>query len=102
MHIDAPSQGFFIKIFFHFFLHAFFCIMKSRSDDFIGAPASFSGAQLPTHGDVARQWRQSRIELQEEHPGSLISNRDVAKKVIQLINIFNRSLFRRSVTNDTI
>ena len=68
--------------FYIFFLFGLFALpMKRRSDDPIGGPSPLPQTQLPTHRDVARQWRQSRADLQAANPGTAVSNRVVAKKV---------------------
>ena len=54
---------------------------KNRKSNLFGAPASFAGSQLPAFEDVGKQWAQSRIELQSEHPGTQVCNTAVAAKV---------------------
>ena len=55
--------------------------MKHRSDDPIGAPAPLPKTQLPTYGDMARQWRKTRSDMQNAAPGTTVGNRAVAKTV---------------------
>ena len=55
--------------------------MKRRSNDLFGGPAPFSGATLPTHEDVGKAWKQSRLDLQSAASGSKITNHEVAKHV---------------------
>ncbi len=69
---------------------------KSRSNDSIGGAAPFSGSQLPTHGDMAMQWRQTRLELQQETPGRQVSNRHVAKTVFKSMCITANALSDRN------
>ena len=54
-----------------------------RSEDLFGAPESLLGSQLPTFGDVGKQWRFTQQQLTNEQPGIRISNRDVARDVNQ-------------------
>ena len=82
----------FCKIFFFFPNYLFeFCLilltMKRRSDDPIGGPLPLPRAQLPTHGDIAREWRFTRLEMQKAYPGTIVVNREVAKKVAYTIFI---------------
>ena len=58
-----------------------FLTMKHRSDNPMGAAVPLNDTQLPTHGDVGRQWRQSRMQMESEHPGKQVANREVAKRV---------------------
>ena len=68
---------------FSFLPLAFFIMKpKRRSCDLFGAPAPFSGSQLPTYREVGKAWRQSRLDLESENPGTKILNRQVAKHVI--------------------
>ena len=55
--------------------------MKHRSDDPIGAAAPLPRNQLPTFGDIARQWRKTRETMEKATPGKRVCNREVAKQV---------------------
>ena len=80
------TKAVFSFLFMCFFaFDSFFFIMKHRSDDPIGGPAPLPRMQLPTYRDVARQWRQTRVDMQSAGPGVVV-NREVAKKV----NLCNR------------
>ena len=81
-------------LFVHFDGYFFFCFpvlleilliiqftMKRRSDDPIGGAAPLPNAQLPTHGDMAREWRHTRLQMENANPGTIVANREVAKKV---------------------
>ena len=70
--------------FFHFFAFCSILRMKHRSDDPIGAPAPLPKRKLPTFADMARQWRQTRIDMQNAVPGTRVSNRAVAKTVKEI------------------
>ena len=54
--------------------------MKHRSDDPISGPAPLPRTQLPTCRDMAHQWRQTRVDMQNAAPGTNVANREVAKK----------------------
>ena len=55
--------------------------MKHRSDDPIGAAAPLPERKLPTYGDIARQWRKTREDMQKATPGRRVANREIAKQV---------------------
>ena len=54
---------------------------KRSSNNLFGAADSLSGAQLPTFLDVGKAWRQCRLDMESENPGTNILNRQVAWKV---------------------
>ena len=58
--------------------------MKRRSNDLFGGPSDFSGGQLPTYGDVGRQWKACCLELESAQPGTKIKNREIAQDVMCL------------------
>ena len=67
-----------------FTLYSFFCIsaaMKHRSDNPIGAAASLPQQQLPTYGDISRQWRQTKNDMEKATPGNRVAKREIAKTV---------------------
>ena len=74
--------------------------MKHRSDNPIGAAAPLPQSKLPTYGDVARQWRQTRVDMLKATPGKHVSNREVAKQVCfeeDLLSWGNRSTVYMSI-----
>ena len=83
--VDFPSSSFccYSMSFYIFFLFfdLFASPMKHRSDDPIGGPSPLPPTQLPTHRDVARQWQQTRADLQAANPGTIVTNKMVAQKV---------------------
>ena len=78
-----PAESFsFLSNYPFCFLSYFVMKSKRRLNDLFGGAASFSGSQLPTYGDVGRQWRQSRLEMESANPGVKITNCQVAKQVL--------------------
>ena len=65
---------------FNFFT-PFIAMKKRRSNNLFGGPSSFSGATLPTYGEVGKQWAQTRMDLESQNPGARITNVEVAKQV---------------------
>ena len=72
---------------FHLLLYSLFIYLamrtKRNSRDLFGAAELFSGSQLPTYADVGKAWRQCRLDLESEKPGTKVLNRQVARKVRQ-------------------
>ena len=68
---------------FSFRLVLFSLAMKPKrsSNSLFGAADSLSGAQLPTYLDVGKAWRQCRLDMESENPGTNILNRQIARKV---------------------
>ena len=83
----------FVELFFLFFLVLLEILfktglpMKRRSDDPIGGAAPLPKEQLPTHVDMAREWRHTRLQMENANPGTVVANREVAKKVA-FVNLF--------------
>ena len=66
--------------FFSIFLFLARFDIKHQSDDPIGAAAPLPQGKLPTYGDIARQWRKTREDMQKATPGRRVANGEIAKQ----------------------
>ena len=80
MHVNRGRNYFFCFLLL-LFVNIAMMQCARRTTDLFGAPEPFSGAKLPTFGEVGKQWRYSRQQIESKHPGRLAAKWDIAREV---------------------
>ena len=56
-----------------------------KSDNIFGPPSHFYECQLLTNAAMIQEFRQTKLDLEAEFPGMLITVHEVSKKVVHII-----------------